>query len=37
VNAKLAQLEAKSSTLPTLKDSIDKQTAIIYYLERRIE
>jgi hypothetical protein len=32
VNAKLAMLDSKCSILPTLKDSIYKQTTIIYYL-----
>jgi hypothetical protein len=36
-NAKLAMLESKCSLIPALKESIHKQTVIIYYLEKKME
>ncbi len=34
---KLAVMESKCSLIPGLKESIHKQTAIIYYLEKKMD
>lgn len=37
MNNKVASLESNISLLPALRESIHKQTTIIYYLQKRME